>query len=104
MDLFIVRCKKTRKYLTPIRGGKSSTALPLGDKPRTFTSRSAAENAARWWAAGRAGLARDWESGDVIGLNSISVEGRDLSTLRVHELETRTLFPGDPVRRIGGNK
>ncbi len=101
MDLYIVRCKVTRKFLTPIRGGKSSTALPLGDKPRTFTTRYAAENAARWWAAGRAGLTRDWETGDPAGVNSLPVEGRDLSTLRVHTLTTRTYFPGEPIRPIG---
>ena len=103
MNLFIVRDTKTEQYLTPIRGGKSSTTRDLGDKPRTFTTRYAAESAARWWAAGYAGMAHDWESGDPVGVNSVSVEGRNLNTLRVHKFNC-VRGPGRPIRPIGGTK
>ncbi|KKL89986.1 hypothetical protein LCGC14_1909170 [marine sediment metagenome] len=102
-ELFIVRDRKTGKFIPPVRAGHSTTGRDLSDTPRTFANISAAESAARWWAAGRAGLARDWESGDPIGVNSIEVEDRDLSTLRVHRLITSRGL-GVRVRPIGAGK
>ncbi len=99
MILFIVKDKRTGKYLSPIRGGKSTTVMDLGDKPRTFTVRYAAENAARWWAAGYAGMARDWD-GDPVGVNSVAVEGRNINTLRVHPVSC-TILRGARIRPIG---
>lgn len=101
MNLFIVKDKTTGKYLPPIRGGKSSTAQALGDKPRTFTTRHAAENAARWWAEGM--HTRQYDDDDY-AQTVYPVKGRDLSTLRVYKLSCTTLLYAEKIRPVGGNK
>ncbi|KKL46542.1 hypothetical protein LCGC14_2344500 [marine sediment metagenome] len=101
MNLFIVRDTKTHKFLPPVRAGHSTTGRDLGDIPRTFASRSAAESAARWWATGMHG--RRWiddDSQEVV----YPVEGRDLNTLRVHKLDPVHWGFGWSIRPIGGTK
>ena len=97
---YLVRCKKTKLYIPPLKAGKSATSQDLGPTPRIFNSRSAAEQAARWWADGLVGAERDWETGEQIGLKHYPVKGRDIKTLRVHKV-TLVRSRGVPVRNIG---
>ena len=101
MNLFIVKDKKTGKFLPPIRGGKSSTAQGLADRPRTFTTRYAAESAARWWAQGM--HSRQQDSGgypeDEVYDSVWPVKGRNLSSLRVHKMHC-VILTGEQVRAI----
>lgn len=97
MELYIVRCTKTGLYIPPIRAGKSTTSQDLSDVPRTFTKRSAAESAARWWAEGTHGL--QWDD-DFTETSCYPVKGRDLKFLRVYKFVLVLGF-GRKIRKIG---
>ena len=100
MKLYIVRCKKTGKFIAPVIAGKSTTSQGLSDIPRTFTKLTAAESAARWWAAGHAG--KDWYDGDPHE-RTWPVKGRDVSTLRVHKIYFALRTLGDKIRPTGAS-
>ena len=65
------------------RGGYTGDEPDGSFPPRMFTRSRDAAAALRWWLQGHAQIDYDYETGDILGIRSSSVEGRNSEDMRI---------------------